>query len=404
VRHVVGRNVLARGTLRLEITESLVMENPEQATHILAQLKDAGAGLALDDFGTGYSSLSYLDRFPFDVIKIDRSLVQASSGDAAGSPIIRSVVALSHELGKRVVAEGIESSEHAAFLRSIGCEMAQGYYYGEPMPERDVLHLLRLIRKADRRMRRRGLVRARRKPAEDAVVETPAHAANGQAPPEVRTGRPTGAPPRPTGANGHELPMPNVVPRSQPVQRPPLRTGTPTQPVMRAAAGEEKTRQGRLRSAAASARARIAGLTGATVFEPARPKVEDSGPLLKDLPPTPLRRDGPPANGQAQPRTARTGPVTQNGTNGQHGANGRPPPLPHEVASAVRRPPAQATDRPQRPPPRVRSQPVDLDVLPPQIKASLEKLAGGLNRNPPPSGGGAPPKSDPTASRNRKRT
>ena len=157
VRHVVGRNVLARGSLRLEITESLVMENPEQATHILAQLKDAGAGLAIDDFGTGYSSLSYLDRFPFDVIKIDRSLVQASAGDGTGSPIIRSVVALSHELGKRVVAEGVESTEDAAFLRSIGCEMAQGYYYGEPMPERDVLHLLRLIRKADRRMRRRGL-------------------------------------------------------------------------------------------------------------------------------------------------------------------------------------------------------------------------------------------------------
>jgi diguanylate cyclase (GGDEF)-like protein/PAS domain S-box-containing protein len=402
VRHVVGRNVLARGTLRLEITESLVMENPEQATHILAQLKDAGAGLALDDFGTGYSSLSYLDRFPFDVIKIDRSLVQASSGDAAGSPIIRSVVALSHELGKRVVAEGIESGEHAAFLRSIGCEMAQGYYYGEPMPERDVLHLLRLIRKADRRMRRRGLVRARRKSAEEAVIETPAHAANGHTPPEARTGRPTGAPPRPTGANGHELPMPNVVQRNQPVQRPPLRTGPPTQPVMRAAAAEEKTRQGRLRSAAASARARIAGLTGATAFEPARPKVEEGGPLLKDLPPTPLRRDGQPANGQAQPRTARTEPVTQTGANGSHGANGRPPPLPHEVASAVRRPPAQATDRPPRPPPRVRTQPVDLDVLPPQIKASLEKLAGGLNRNPPPSGG--PPKSDSTASRNRKRT
>src|SRR6185312_1354373 len=141
-------------------------------------------------------------------IKIDRSLVQASAGDGRGSPIVRSVVALGHELGKKVVAEGVETAEDAAFLRSIGCEMAQGYYYGEPMPDRDVLHLLRLIRKADRRMRRRGLVRARGKPAEDAVVETPAHAANGHAPPEARTGRPTGAPPRPTGANGHELPMP----------------------------------------------------------------------------------------------------------------------------------------------------------------------------------------------------
>ena len=95
-----------------------------------------------------------------------------------------------------------------------------------------------------------------------------------------------------------------------------------------------------------------------------------------------------------EPRTARTDPSPHTGANGQHGANGRPPPLPHEVASAVRRPAAQAVERPQRPPPRVRTQPVDLDVLPPQIKASLEKLAGGLNRNPPPSGG-PPPKSDP---------
>ena len=109
VRHVVGRNVLARGSLRLEITESLVMENPEQATHILAQLKDAGAGLALDDFGTGYSSLSYLDRFPFDVIKIDRSLVQASSpAMAPARPSCAPSSRSSHELGKRVVAEGVE--------------------------------------------------------------------------------------------------------------------------------------------------------------------------------------------------------------------------------------------------------------------------------------------------------
>lgn len=422
VRHVVGRNVLARGSLRLEITESLVMENPEQATQILAQLKDAGAGLALDDFGTGYSSLSYLDRFPFDVIKIDRSLVQSSSsGEGAASPIVRSVIALSHELGKRVVAEGVESTEDAAFLRSIGCEMAQGYYYGEPMPERDVLHLLRLIRKADRRMRRRGLVRARGKPAEDAPVHVAAQAArgaNGRAPPEarveprtevrpdVRTGRPTGPPPRPVNANGLELPMPAVAQRTAPVQRPVVRTGTPTQPVTRTQAAATQSHAGRLRSAAASARARIAGLTGATVFEPKSTAEESS--ILEALPPTPLRRDGPLANGQAQPRTARTEPVAAltNGPNGQHGSNGRPPPLPHEMASAVRRPPAQVPgDQTQRPTRPVRTQPVDLDVLPPQIKASLEKLAGRLDRTTPPSGGGGapPPKSDP-ATRTRKRT
>jgi diguanylate cyclase (GGDEF)-like protein len=420
VRHVVGRNVLARGSLRLEVTESLVMENPEQATHVLAQLKDAGAALALDDFGTGYSSLSYIDRFPFDVIKIDRSLVQSSSsGEGAGSPIVRSVVALSHELGKRVVAEGVESAEDAAFLRSIGCEMAQGYYYGEPMPERDVLHLLRLIRKADRRMRRRGLVRgsARRKPAEDTAIHAAPQSANGRAPPEtradpraeirpeLRTGRPTGPPPRPVNANGHELPMPAVAQRTAPVQRPALRTSAPTQPVTRTAAAAAQTRTGRLRSAAASARARIAGLTGATVFEPKLPADETS--VLNAMPPTPLRRDGPPANGKSQPRVARTEPVAQTltGANGQHGANGRPPPLPHELASAVRRPPAQVPGgQVQRPPRPARTQPVDLDVLPPQIKASLEKLAGRLDRPTPPSGGGGPPPKPPKSPDPRKRT
>jgi hypothetical protein len=198
--------------------------------------------------------------------------------------------------------------------------MAQGYYYGEPMPERDVLHLLRLIRKADRRMRRRGLARAR----EDAVIQSPAHAANGQASPEVRTGRPTGAPPRPSGANGHELPMPAVVAQRTPApQRPAVRTGTPTQPVTRTASAE-KTRPSRLRSAAANARARIAGLTGATAFEPARSKEDDGALLLNVMPPTPLRREAA-ANGKAQPRAARTEPITQGpvGTNGQHGANPR---------------------------------------------------------------------------------
>jgi diguanylate cyclase (GGDEF)-like protein/PAS domain S-box-containing protein len=153
VRQVLGRLLLPPGSLRLELTESLVMENPERAVEVLELLKSAGAGLSLDDFGTGYSSLAYLNRFPFDTVKIDRDLVQSSSGDANGACIVRSIVALTHELGKKVVAEGVELQGDVAFLRSIGCELAQGYYYGEPMTQRDVERMLRQIRKNERRQR-----------------------------------------------------------------------------------------------------------------------------------------------------------------------------------------------------------------------------------------------------------
>ena len=83
-------------------------------------------------------------RFPFDTIKIDRELVRASSS-GGGAAIMRSIVALAHELSKKVVAEGVEQNEEAVFLRTIGCEYAQGYHFGEPIPERDVLQLLKMV-------------------------------------------------------------------------------------------------------------------------------------------------------------------------------------------------------------------------------------------------------------------
>jgi len=164
IRHILGRNIVPKGTLRLEITESLVMENPEQATEILEWLRGAGADLALDDFGTGYSSLAYLQRFPFDTIKIDKALVQQrGASNGAGSAIVRSIVALGHELGKKVVAEGVEMPEDVSFLRSIGCQYAQGFYYGEPMSDRDVLQLLKMVRTAESKLRPRGFFRAKTK-------------------------------------------------------------------------------------------------------------------------------------------------------------------------------------------------------------------------------------------------
>jgi diguanylate cyclase (GGDEF)-like protein len=152
IRLMLSREAVPKGTLKLEITESLVMENPERAVEILTWLKTFGASLALDDFGTGYSSLSYLHRFPVDTIKVDRSLVRDSGLNGSTPLILRSVIALSHELGKEVVAEGVETQADAAYLRSIGCEYGQGYYYGEPMAAKDVASLLAAL--ASHRKRR----------------------------------------------------------------------------------------------------------------------------------------------------------------------------------------------------------------------------------------------------------
>jgi len=120
---------LPRGALKLEITESDIMRDPERAAVILRQLREAGAGLALDDFGTGFSSLSYLTRLPFDTLKIDRYFVRTMAANEGSDKIVRSVINLGRDLSLEVVAEGVENAQMARRLLEIGCHYGQGYGY-----------------------------------------------------------------------------------------------------------------------------------------------------------------------------------------------------------------------------------------------------------------------------------
>ncbi|MDQ3805237.1 MAG: EAL domain-containing protein [Acidobacteriota bacterium] len=120
-------------SVKLEITESVVMENIETATEMLKQMRALGVQLAIDDFGTGYSSLSYLHRFPIDTLKIDRSFVTRMTENSENMEIVRTIVVLAQNLGMDVVAEGVETNEQLVLLQKLGCENGQGYFFSKPV-------------------------------------------------------------------------------------------------------------------------------------------------------------------------------------------------------------------------------------------------------------------------------
>lgn len=140
---------LSPGSLKLEITESVMMERGDYAMSVLEQLSEAGVELSLDDFGTGYSSLSYIQHFPVSALKIDQSFIRRIGGEQNGE-IVRAVIALARNLGLEVVAEGIETVLQLDLLKELGCGQGQGYYFSEAVGEESATELIRREERGER--------------------------------------------------------------------------------------------------------------------------------------------------------------------------------------------------------------------------------------------------------------
>ena len=311
-----------------------------------------GALLSLDDFGTGYSSLAYLQRFPFDTIKIDKDLLHSGNLDGSGSPIVRSIVALAQELGRKVVAEGVERVEDVGFLRSIGAEYAQGFYYGEAMPDRDVIAMLRVINKSERKLQRRGYFRTKPKKvaaAEPATAQTSAPAAAQKPRKSAKAGKP---------ANGVTAPAPGSL------QVPNGAANAAAQQ------GQQRLRIGAdLPAAAVRLRPRgpqpqRAPPPTAADMTPPTLRPTTAPPALPPMQPTPLRPNmtAPPSHPMALPMEPLTHPSMA--AFAPPGGEFQFPPPPHANGSG-------------QPPGSGMAPMPNLEGLPPAIAASIARLAAG---------------------------
>ncbi|RYG53128.1 EAL domain-containing protein, partial [bacterium] len=142
IEDLLARHQIPPGCLKLEITESSIMENAEAVTERLLRLRAIGVKLGLDDFGTGYSSLSYLHRFPLDTLKIDRSFIARMNEDGENREIVRTILSLGKNLGMEVVAEGVEEIEQLVDLRNLDCKHGQGYFFARPLTSDQAQDLL----------------------------------------------------------------------------------------------------------------------------------------------------------------------------------------------------------------------------------------------------------------------
>ena len=140
----VGEAGVPASCLHIEITEGLLLDRSEAVESLLHQLAATGHGIALDDFGTGFSSMAYLMRFPVHVIKIDRVFVDGMTSGADSEAIVAAIIAMSHALGKKVVAEGVETAEQVAILRRLQCDEIQGFFIAPALPPAELAEMVRV--------------------------------------------------------------------------------------------------------------------------------------------------------------------------------------------------------------------------------------------------------------------
>jgi len=133
VAEVLQSTGLDGSSLKLELTESMIVEDAKSTSDMLSELRALGVQVQIDDFGTGYSSLGYLQKLPIDTLKIDRTFVSRLGIDGSGLEIVRTILALAHDLGMKVVAEGIETEDQLSKLKSMQCEYGQGYLFNKPI-------------------------------------------------------------------------------------------------------------------------------------------------------------------------------------------------------------------------------------------------------------------------------
>lgn len=142
IKAILCQHEVAPSLVKLEVTESMLMANADEVLARMRALIEVGIRFAIDDFGTGYFSLGYLKRFPFSELKIDHSFVTDVHLEPDSASLARSMISIGHNLGIKVIAEGVESAEQLGFLRAAGCDELQGYYYSRPLPPETCLQLL----------------------------------------------------------------------------------------------------------------------------------------------------------------------------------------------------------------------------------------------------------------------